>query len=125
MGTKASWMTALLFASPVFSDVGSVIEGFRSLPGARYDDHRSMPLWSDSLGKFGGTGCHARVLVQGMPIYRCRQRTVNACFRTVAFTVIGKTTDYPSVADSGNQMHRRFCPTWGRRSSARQGHGLI
>ena len=26
------------------------------------------------LGKSGGTGCHARVLVQGMPIYRFRQR---------------------------------------------------
>ena len=39
--------------------------------------------------------------------------TVNACFRTAAFTVTGKTNDYPSVADSGNQMHRRFCPTCG------------
>ena len=39
--------------------------------------------------------------------------TVNACFRTAAFTVTGKTNDYRSVADSGNQMHRRFCPTCG------------
>ena len=39
--------------------------------------------------------------------------TVNACFRTEGFTVTGKTGDYPSVADSGNQMHRRFCPTCG------------
>jgi hypothetical protein len=39
--------------------------------------------------------------------------TVNACFRTAAFTVIGNTNDHPSVADSGNKMHRRFCPACG------------
>ena len=39
--------------------------------------------------------------------------TVNACFRTATFTVIGRTCDYPSVADSGNEMHRRFCPRCG------------
>ena len=39
--------------------------------------------------------------------------TVNACFRTAAFTVKGQTSDYPSVADSGNRMHRRFCPSCG------------
>jgi hypothetical protein len=27
--------------------------------------------------------------------------------------VTGKTSDYRSVADSGNQMHRRFCPSCG------------
>jgi hypothetical protein len=39
--------------------------------------------------------------------------TVNACFRTDAFTVTGKTNDYQSLAASGNQMHRRFCPSCG------------
>jgi len=39
--------------------------------------------------------------------------TVNACFRTAAFTVTGQTSDYPSVADIVNQMHRRFCPSCG------------
>src|SRR2546421_4583319 len=39
--------------------------------------------------------------------------TVNAGFRTAAFSVSGKTNDYPSVADSGNHMHRRFCPVCG------------
>ena len=39
--------------------------------------------------------------------------TVNACFRTATFTVTGQSSDYPSVADSGNQMHRRFCPSCG------------
>ena len=39
--------------------------------------------------------------------------TVNACFRTASFKVTGKTKDYRSVADSGNLMHRRFCPACG------------
>ena len=39
--------------------------------------------------------------------------TVNACFLTAAFTVTGTLNDYRSVADSGNQMHRRFCPSCG------------
>lgn len=39
--------------------------------------------------------------------------TVNACFRTATFAVTGKTADYSSAADSGNRMHRRFCPTCG------------
>jgi hypothetical protein len=39
--------------------------------------------------------------------------TVNACFRTATFVVIGKTNDYSSVADSGNKMHRRFCAKCG------------
>jgi hypothetical protein len=28
-------------------------------------------------------------------------------------TVEGALTDYVSIADSGNRMHRRFCPTCG------------
>ena len=72
-----------------------------------------MPLWGNSLGKLGAADCHARLLVQGVPIYRCRSGTANAYFHTAAFTVTGRTNDYPSVADSGNQMHRRFCPTCG------------
>ena len=39
--------------------------------------------------------------------------TVNACFRTDTFTVIGEPSDYPSLADSGHRMHRRFCPVCG------------
>lgn len=35
--------------------------------------------------------------------------TVNACFATATFHVTGATSDYVSVADSGNTMHRRFC----------------
>ncbi len=39
--------------------------------------------------------------------------TVNACFPTATFTVTGELRDYASVADSGNVMHRRFCPACG------------
>ena len=39
--------------------------------------------------------------------------TVNACFPTDAIKIEGALTDYRSVADSGNVMHRRFCPTCG------------
>ena len=39
--------------------------------------------------------------------------TVGACFRTETFKVAGKTSDFSSVADSGNRMHRRFCPACG------------
>jgi len=39
--------------------------------------------------------------------------TVNAAFSKTDVSVTGETTDYQSVADSGNLMHRRFCPACG------------
>jgi len=39
--------------------------------------------------------------------------TVNTCFPTEAVSVEGELRDYASIADSGNVMHRRFCPTCG------------
>ncbi len=39
--------------------------------------------------------------------------TVNVCFPTAAMTIEGKLRDFVSVADSGNKMHRRFCPVCG------------
>jgi hypothetical protein len=39
--------------------------------------------------------------------------TVNSCFPTESLTIQGATHDYRSIADSGNQMHRRFCPQCG------------
>lgn len=39
--------------------------------------------------------------------------TVNVGFPTSAMTIEGELRDYPSTADSGNRMHRRFCPTCG------------
>jgi hypothetical protein len=39
--------------------------------------------------------------------------TVNVCFPSDAVRVTGELRDYGSVADSGNSMHRRFCPSCG------------
>lgn len=39
--------------------------------------------------------------------------TVNVCFPTSSITIEGEMKDYRSVADSGNVMHRRFCPSCG------------
>ena len=39
--------------------------------------------------------------------------TVNVCFKTESFTIRGETSDYVSTADSGNVLHRRFCPACG------------
>jgi hypothetical protein len=39
--------------------------------------------------------------------------TVNAVFRVGTFEVTGETRDFAGTADSGNRMHRRFCPVCG------------
>jgi hypothetical protein len=39
--------------------------------------------------------------------------TVNVCFPSSAIAVHGELRDYRSIADSGNVMHRRFCPACG------------
>ena len=39
--------------------------------------------------------------------------TVNVCFPKDALTVSGELRDYRNIADSGNVMHRRFCPECG------------
>ena len=39
--------------------------------------------------------------------------TVNVCFPAAAVEVVGETHDFVSVADSGNRMHRQFCPRCG------------
>ena len=39
--------------------------------------------------------------------------TVNVIFPSDAVAIEGETTDYVSTADSGNRMHRRFCPHCG------------
>jgi len=38
---------------------------------------------------------------------------VGVCFHSDKVTITGALRDYVSVADSGNRMHRRFCPTFG------------
>jgi hypothetical protein len=39
--------------------------------------------------------------------------TVNTCFPSAAMKVSGTIRDYRSMSDSGNVMHRRFCPECG------------
>ena len=39
--------------------------------------------------------------------------TVNACFPADAVTIEGELRDFRGIADSGNVMHRRFCPSCG------------
>ncbi|MBI2800617.1 MAG: GFA family protein [Gammaproteobacteria bacterium] len=39
--------------------------------------------------------------------------TVNVGFLSAALQVEGVLRDYESIADSGNRMHRRFCPACG------------
>ena len=39
--------------------------------------------------------------------------TVNVCFPSNAITIEGEMKDYRNVAESGNVMHRRFCPSCG------------
>jgi hypothetical protein len=39
--------------------------------------------------------------------------TINLAFPADAVTLSGELRDFPSVADSGSHMHRRFCPRCG------------
>ncbi len=39
--------------------------------------------------------------------------SVNVCFSSSAFNIEGALSDYRSIADSGNVMHRRFGPSCG------------
>ena len=39
--------------------------------------------------------------------------SVNVMFARAGLTLEGEPADYVSTADSGNTMHRRFCPTCG------------
>ena len=39
--------------------------------------------------------------------------TVNVVFPTDAVTISGELNDFESTADSGNKMHRKFCPSCG------------
>jgi hypothetical protein len=45
--------------------------------------------------------------------------TVNATFRTEGFSVQGKVASHRFVADSGNVIHREFCPLCGTQMFSR------
>jgi len=73
-----------------------------------------MPLWSNSLGELGAPGCHARVAgarIANISVPAVERSTPASARHRSQWT--GQTNDYLSVADSGNQMHRRFCPSCG------------
>lgn len=45
--------------------------------------------------------------------FACGNASVNVCFPSNVISIEGEARDYRSVADSGNVMHRRFCPSCG------------
>jgi hypothetical protein len=45
--------------------------------------------------------------------FACGNATVNAAFPAAAVTITGPLKDFASIADSGAQMHRGFCPECG------------
>jgi hypothetical protein len=47
------------------------------------------------------------------PSRRATSAGTALCFKTESFTVHGTINDYVSIADSGNVLHRRFCPSCG------------
>jgi hypothetical protein len=74
----------------------------------------------------GGCLCGAvRYEIDAMPIVTracwCRlcqtigagSATVNTCFPSDKIKITGELRDFVSTADSGNRMHRRFCPVCG------------
>ncbi|MBM3543579.1 MAG: GFA family protein [Alphaproteobacteria bacterium] len=74
----------------------------------------------------GGCACgKVRYTIEGEPVVTrvcwCRacqftgggNTPVNAVFKTEDVKIEGALADFVSEADSGNQVHRRFCPTCG------------
>ena len=74
----------------------------------------------------GGCACGAvRYAIEAEPVVTrvcwCRacqftgggNTPVNAVFKTEDVKITGALADFASQADSGNQVHRRFCPTCG------------
>jgi hypothetical protein len=45
--------------------------------------------------------------------FACGNGAVNAAFRTADVRFTGTMKDFVSIADSGTEMHRRFCPECG------------
>lgn len=45
--------------------------------------------------------------------FACGNAAVGVCLPADGLTVTGEMRDFVSIADSGNRMHRRFCPECG------------
>ena len=68
-------VNACEIAGPVLSPTQDErSKAFPLLPGEHAKAITGRCLCGAFLGKLGAPGCHARVLVRGLPIYRCRQR---------------------------------------------------
>jgi hypothetical protein len=50
---------------------------------------------------------------RGCQYFAAGNGTVNVCFPRDALSIEGHLSNFRSVAESGNVMHRRFCPTCG------------
>ena len=73
-----------------------------------------MSLQGGAFSHHGGAHRHAACAGAGCAsTSRAGNATVNVVFPSDAITVEGEPRDYRSVADSGNVMHRRFCPSCG------------
>jgi hypothetical protein len=72
-----------------------------------------MHVPSRALSDRGRADHHTVVLVPGLPIHSGRNAAVGVCFPSAGMSVQGETRDFVSIADSGNKMHRRFCPSCG------------
>ena len=81
--------------------------------GEHDGDSRRLSLSCDALSEHRSAHHDPRLLVPGVPYFAAGNGTVNVVFTRTAVTIEGSLHDYRSVADSGNVMHRRFCPVCG------------
>jgi len=109
---------ACVICRPVLSDAGSAINAF-SLLLEHLMTITGRCLCGQSLGKLCAPVV-TRVAGAGMPVSRAGSGTVIPAPHSNVHGD-GPDSDYPSVADSGNQMHRRFCPSCGTPLSASRG----
>jgi hypothetical protein len=66
-----------------------------------------------TVSDHGAAACHAVVLVPAVPIHCRRQCHGERGVPERCHSIEGEPRDYRSIADSGNVMHRRFCPHCG------------
>jgi len=94
---------ACVIADPVLSDAGSAINAFSLLPGAPYDDNRSMPLWSNSLEKLSARLSRALCWCRDASIsVPAAERLIPASVQQT-FTVTGRPATIQVSADSGTK----------------------
>jgi hypothetical protein len=65
--------------------------------------------YESATGPIAARMCWCRVC----QFLSCGNASMNVALPSAGLVVTGETRDYESIADSGNRMHRRFCPTCG------------